>query len=76
MRLRNYGSSLRHFSSGVAQTSAHYRYRFRSCLRLIISFLGTRKLFSKVKKNLVLPPKRIIGHKQNLYHQHQERAEI
>ena len=30
----------------IAQNSAHYRYRCRSCLRLIIRFRGLRKLFS------------------------------
>ena len=29
----------------IAQTSAHYRYRCRSCLRLIICVRGLRKLF-------------------------------
>ena len=35
----------------LAQTSTHYQYLYRFCLRLIISYGGTRKLFLEVKNN-------------------------
>ena len=48
----------------VAQTSAHYWYRSRSYLRLIIHFVGMRKWFSEVKHHFLIPPKCT---KQDLY---------
>ena len=38
------------FTKLIAQTSDHYWYRSRSCLSLIIRFVGTRKWFSEVKQ--------------------------
>ena len=48
----------------IAQTFAHHRYWYRSCLRLIIRFWGTKKILSKVKNNFLIPPKQIIRLKQ------------
>ena len=41
----------------IAQTSAHYWYRYRSCLRLIICFWGTRKSLFYFWKSFSHPPK-------------------
>ena len=50
----------------IAQTSVHYWYRNRSCLRLIICF-GWDKKISFKRKKILFPKKRIIRCKQDLY---------
>ena len=41
----------------IAQTSAHYWYRYRFCLRLIICFWGMRKLFFTSENHFLVPLK-------------------
>ena len=41
----------------IAQTSAHYWYRNRSCWCLIVHFLGERKMIFRSKKYFSRPPK-------------------
>ena len=49
----------------IAQTSAHYWYPYRSCLRLIICLWGTRKWFFTSEIYFLSPQKRIIRLKQD-----------
>ena len=48
MGIRGY----RHLS--IAQTSARYRYRYRSCLRLIICFLEAKKQKQIVRRTVTV----------------------
>ena len=45
----------------IAPTSAHVRYQYRSCLCLIIRFVGTKNFFSEVKIIFSSPQNKLSG---------------
>ena len=51
----------------IAQTSAHYQFRYRSCLRLIIRNYRDKKMIFRSKSHFLVPKKQNIRCKEELY---------